>query len=127
MSSPTDCRYLESHEWHRLEPDGLVTIGVSQFAVDELSDVTFVEVATGQGPIEAGAVFGEIESVKATSELYCGIQGEVEAVNQETIEDPSRINEDPFGVGWLIKVRPTGEGDALASLLTAEQYDAAQG
>jgi len=124
MASPDDRRYLESHEWHKPEGD-LIAIGISQFAVDELTDITYVEVEHDSGPISAGESFGEIESVKATSDLYCGVSGEVVEVNQEVLDNPAIINEDPFGKGWIIKVRPEGEG-GLAKLLTAADYDAKQ-
>ena len=79
MASPADRRYLESHEWHKAEGD-LVVIGVSQFAVDELTDITYLDIKKKAGEIKAGQSFGEIESVKATSELYCGIDGTIVAV-----------------------------------------------
>lgn len=121
MSSPDDRRYLQSHEWHKLEAD-VVTIGVSQFAVDELTDVTYLEVTTTSGPIAKGDTLGEIESVKATSELYCGIDGEVVEVNQAVLDDPAKINEDPYGAGWILKVRPSDPAQ-LDELLSAADYD----
>ncbi|MEM8739645.1 MAG: glycine cleavage system protein GcvH [Planctomycetota bacterium] len=124
MPSPDDRRYLASHEWHKLEGD-LVLIGVSRFAVDELTDVTYVEVSADSGAIAAGETFGEIESVKATSELYCGIDGEVVEVNTDVVDDPAKVNEDPFGA-WLIKVRPEDAGQ-LDSLRSAADYDANHG
>lgn len=124
MPSPDDRRYLESHEWHKLEGD-LVVIGISQFAVDELTDVTYVEVAKEDGSIDAGESFGEVESVKATSELYCGIAGEVVEVNQAVIDEPSLINDDCYGKAWLIKVKPSDPAD-LDGLLASADYDAKQ-
>ncbi len=121
MASPADRRYLESHEWHK--PEGAtVTIGISQFAVDELTDITYVDVKKQAGPIKAGETLGEIESVKATSDIYCGIDGTVVAVNQAVIDDPSLINKDPYGQGWLIKVQPSNPAQ-LETLLASEQYD----
>ena len=121
MPSPDDRRYLESHEWHKLEGD-VVAIGISRFAVDELTDVTYLEIVIQDGRIEAGQRFGEIESVKTTSELYCGIDGQVVAVNQDVIEHPELINDDPYERGWIIKVRPADSGQ-LDALLTAQEYD----
>ena len=121
MASPADRRYLESHEWHKPEGD-LVVIGISQFAVDELTDITYVDVKKQSGPIKAGDAIGEIESVKATSDIYCGIDGEVVAVNQAVIDDPSLINKSPYGDGWLIKVKPA-DPSQLEKLLPAERYD----
>lgn len=119
-ASPSDRRYLETHEWHKPE-GGLVVIGVSKFAVDELTDITFLDIKKKSGAIKAGDSFGEIESVKATSELYCGIDGTVEAVNQAVLDNPAIINEDPYEKGWLIKIRPTNPGQ-LDKLLTADAY-----
>ncbi len=120
MTAPADRRYLDSHEWHKLEGD-MVTIGISRFAVDELSDITFVEIEVTDGPIKKAQAFGEIESVKATSELYSGIDGEVAAINQEVIDDPAIINKDPYGKGWLIKIKPA-DPTQLDDLLCAEDY-----
>jgi len=121
MGCPEDRRYLESHEWHKADGD-LVVIGISQFAADELTDITYLEVTVREGDIKAGEQFGEIESVKTTTELYCGIDGEVVAVNQEAVDRPEIINADPFGQGWILKVRPAAESQ-LDSLLTAQEYD----
>lgn len=124
MPAPTDRTYLDTHEWHKLDGD-VVAIGISQVAVEELTDITFVEVAQTDGPIAAGESFGEIESVKATSELYCGIDGEVVEVNAEVIENPALINEDPYERGWIIKVRAADPAQ-VTSLIAAADYDAAQ-
>jgi glycine cleavage system H protein len=121
MASPQDRLFLETHEWHQ-ERDGLVTIGVSQFAVDELTDITYLDIKKKSGPIRAGESFGEIESVKATSELYCGIDGTVVEFNQAAIDNPAIINEDAFGKGWLIKVKPS-DAAQLGKLLSAAEYD----
>lgn len=119
--SPTDRRYLGTHEWHRLA-DGVVTIGISQFAVDELTDITYLDIKRKSGPIRAGESFGEIESVKATSELYSGIDGAVTEVNQAAISNPAIINQDPYGQGWLIRIKPSDPAQ-LDKLMAAEQYD----
>ncbi|MEQ9455127.1 MAG: glycine cleavage system protein GcvH [Phycisphaeraceae bacterium] len=121
MPSPDDRKYLETHEWHKAEGD-LVVIGLSQFAVDELADVTYVEFIKDSGSVTAGETFGEIESVKATSELYCGIDGEIVETNQQVIDNPAMVNEDPFGDAWLIKVKPANAGD-LEKLLSGPDYD----
>ena len=120
MSAPDDRQYLASHEWHKTEGD-LVVIGISQVAVDELTDITYLEVTTDSGPIGAGETFGEIESVKATSELYSGVAGEVVEVNQEALDNPAIINEDCYGKGWIIKVRPSTP-DVQGDLLSAAEY-----
>ncbi len=122
MASPDDRRYASTHEWHK--PDGdLVIVGISQFAVDELTDVTYVDIVKTEGEIKAGETFGEVESVKATSDLYCGIDGEIVEVNEAPIDDPTVINKDPFGEGWLIKVKPADPAQ-LDALMDATAYDA---
>lgn len=124
MSAPDDRQYLASHEWHKTEGD-LVVIGISQSAVDELTDITYLEVTTESGSIGSGETFGEIESVKATSELYTGIEGEVVEVNQEVVDNPAIINEDCYDKGWIIKIKPSG-GGASDALLSAQDYQAQQ-
>lgn len=96
-------------------------IGISRFAVDELTDITYVEV-TADGSVSAGEAFGEIESVKATSELYSGIDGQIVEVNAAVIDNPALINEDPYGKGWILKVKPSDTGQ-LDALLDATAYD----
>lgn len=125
MASPDDRRYLDSHEWHKPEGD-VVAIGVSQFAVEELTDITYLEVSAESGPIAAGETFGEIESVKATSDLYCGIDGEVVEVNREVLDNPALVNDDPFGAAWIIKVKPSDPAQ-VESLRSAADYDANHG
>ena len=125
MASPDDRRYAPTHEWHK--PDGdLVIIGDSQFAMDELTDVTYVDIVKTEGDIKAGENFGEIESVKATSDLYCSIDGVIAEVNEAPIDDPTVINKDPFGDGWLIKVKPSDPAQ-LENLMAADAYDAQAG
>ncbi len=126
MASPADRRYLDSHEWHKPAADGTVTIGISQFAVDELTDITYVDVKKKTGAIKAGESFGEIESVKATSDIYSGIDGTVVAFNQKVIDDPSLVNKDPYGEGWLIQIKPAS-ADGINKLLAADAYDKAHG
>ena len=116
-------KYLESHEWHRIEND-IVTIGITKIAADHLTDITFVELPKVGTHIKAGESFGEVESVKATSELYSGVSGEVVGVNDELQNNPSLINSDPFVLGWMIKVRTTPTlYEEFSKLLNQEQYD----
>jgi len=121
MASPEDRKYLSSHEWHKLDGD-LITLGVSAFAVEELTDVTYLEVVKDEGEISKGEVFGEIESVKATSELYSGVSGEVVEVNQAVLDDPSILNNDAYDRGWIIKIKPSDPSE-LDELLDAAAYD----
>lgn len=120
-----DRHYSKSHEWHKAEGD-LVVVGVSQVAVDELTDVTYVDVKVKSGPVKAGQAFGDIESVKATSELYSGIDGEVVAVNPAVSADPSLFNQDCYGAAWVVKIRPA-KPDWAKGLLTAAAYKAQVG
>jgi len=124
MSTPTDRKYLESHEWHKPEGD-LVVIGISQFAVDALSDITFLEVSA-EGSVSKDQPFGEIESVKATSDLIAGIDGEIMKTNEAVLEDPSIINDDCYEKGWIIKIKPSDSAQ-LDSLMDASNYEQSAG
>jgi glycine cleavage system H protein len=120
MPIPQDRRYLESHEWHQLSGD-VVTIGITQTAADELTDITYVKLPAVGAKIEANSPFGEVESVKATSDLYSGVSGTVAAVNAELNANPGLVNSDPFGKGWMIKVKVTDAGQ-MDKLLSADDY-----
>ncbi|MFU8828472.1 MAG: glycine cleavage system protein GcvH [Phycisphaerales bacterium] len=120
-STPSDCKYSESHEWHKLEGD-IVTIGITQFAVDELTDITYVELKSVGDSLDAGDTIGEVESVKATSDIYSAIGGEIVEVNEALSDDPSLINSDPYTKGWLVKIR-VGDTSPLDSLLDKAAYD----
>src|SRR3712207_6708301 len=100
MSAPTDRRYLQSHEWHQLQGD-TVTIGITQYAADELTDITFVQLPAVGAKVTANGRFGEIESVKATADLYSGVAGEVVAVNEQLQANPGLVNTDPYAGGWM--------------------------
>jgi glycine cleavage system H protein len=121
MPNPTDRRYLESHEWHKLQGD-VVTIGITQAAADELTDITYVALPKIGEKVEAGKRFGEIESVKATSDLYSGVNGNVTEINAALTGDPGLVNRDPFEGGWMIKLKVKNPGD-LNKLLSAEEYE----
>ena len=120
MSAPPDLRYLETHEWHRLEGD-TVTVGITQFAADELTDITYVDLPKVGAAVTANKRIGEIESVKATSDLYIGVSGTVSAVNGDLAGNPGLVNRDPYGGGWLIKVRVTDPAE-VNTLLSVEEY-----
>jgi len=124
---PADRRYAESHEWHQPASGGgeIITIGITRFAVDELTDITYVDLPAVGKKVTAGQRFGEIESVKATSDLYAAVSGEVTEINTALKDDPSLVNQDPYGKGWMIKVRAAGAD--LSGLMTAEQYAAKHG
>ena|SRR5882724_3694920 len=121
MLAPTDRRYLETHEWHKLDGD-IVTIGITQTAADELTDITYVSLPKVGDKIEAGKRFGEVESVKATSDMYSGVSGVVSAVNEKLSSEPGLVNSDPFGAGWMIKLKVTNAAE-MNTLLSAEDYE----
>ncbi|ELZ42710.1 glycine cleavage system protein H [Halorubrum saccharovorum DSM 1137] len=118
---PDDRRYLESHEWATTGSDA-VRIGVSDFAQDELGDVVFVELPEVGDEIAGGETFGVVESIKAVSDLYAPVSGEVVAVNEELFDRPELVNEDPYGDGWMLEVDRVEGGDA-DGLLDADEYD----
>ena len=125
MSVPADRRYLETHEWHQLAGD-VVTIGITQHAADELTDITFVQLPKVGATLTAGKPFGEIESVKATADLMTGVSGQVVAVNAALTSNPGLINQDPFAGGWMIKVK-VADTSQLQKLLSAEDYQRKSG
>lgn len=116
---PKDLRYTEDHEWAILK-DGIVRVGVSDYAQDQLGDIVFVELPDIGAVFEKGEEFGTLESVKAVSELYLPLGGEVVAVNEELIDAPELINEDPYKY-WIVAIKPIDEAE-LDSLLDVERY-----
>jgi glycine cleavage system H protein len=117
---PQALRYAKSHEWAFLEGD-VCTVGISQFAVDQLTDIIYIDLPDVDDPVASGDSFGEIESVKAVSDLYSPITGDVITVNEKLQNDPTIISKDPYGAGWLIKVK-VEKGSSLDHLMTLEQY-----
>src|SRR5258708_24084723 len=104
MRAPTDRKYLETDEWNKVEGE-IATIGITQIAADELTDITFVQLPKVGTKVAANKPFGEIESVKATSDLYSGVSGEVTAVNDKLSSDPALVNRDPHEGGWMITLK----------------------
>ena len=104
MTLPQDRKYSETHEWYLLEGD-VVTMGITQYAADELTDITYVELPGAGTRVAAGEPCGELESVKATSDLICAVNGEVAERNDQLSDHPERINQDAFGAGWMLKIR----------------------
>lgn len=125
MPTPADRKYTESHEWVK-DASGVVTLGVTQFAVDELTDITYVQMKAKGTKIAPGASVGEIESVKATSDIYSPVGGEIIEVNGALGDDPSLVNKDPYNAGWLVKIKATDVGP-LAKLMDGAAYDKAHG
>ncbi|HVF74758.1 MAG TPA: glycine cleavage system protein GcvH [Acidimicrobiales bacterium] len=122
MNVPDELRYTSDHEWARLE-DGKVRIGITDYAQDSLGDVIFVQLPEPGSTVEAGAGFGEVESTKSVSDLYAPVAGTVVEVNNELADAPQKLNEDPYGEGWICVVEPS-DAAALDSLLDAEAYRA---
>lgn len=121
MPSPSDCSYTESHEWIKIEGD-TATLGITTFAVNELTDITYVEMKSAGTSVGAGDGVGEVESVKATSDIYSPLAGEIIETNDSLESDPSLINTDPFGGGWLVKIKLAGDADT-SGLMDAATYD----
>lgn len=117
---PGELRFLETHEWARQEDDR-VRIGISDFAQDELGDVVFVELPDEGSTLEQDTAFGVVESIKAVSDIYAPVGGTVVAVNEELLDRPELINDDPYGDGWMVDLDPA-DLDQLDDLLDAEAY-----
>jgi len=117
---PADLRYAESHEWARLEADGTVTVGISDHAQNALGDVVFVELTEVGKVFNRGDASGVVESVKAASDIYAPVAGEVIAVNDELADSPELLNEEPY-TSWIFKLKPSNKAD-LDELMSAEAY-----
>jgi glycine cleavage system H protein len=119
---PETLKYLDSHEYARVDEDeGIVTVGITAFAIDQLGDIVFLELPEIGDSVEKGEKFGTVESVKAVEELKAPISGEVLERNEALIEAPEQIGDDPYGDGWLVKVKAT-DLDDLDDTLTADEY-----
>jgi len=120
MSIPNELKYTSDHEWVRIEGEDFV-IGITDHAQDSLGDVTFVELPDIGVRFEDKAVFGVVESVKAASDLFMPVTGEIIDVNNSLNDSPEKVNSDPYGDGWMIKIRPD-QPDSIMSLLDADSY-----
>jgi glycine cleavage system H protein len=120
MNVPDDLRYTADHEWARLE-DGLVRVGITDYAQDALGDVVFVQLPEPGTALEAGGSFSEVESTKSVSDIYAPLSGTIHSSNTELGDAPQHLNEDPYGAGWICVIQPTNAGD-FESLLTPEAY-----
>ncbi len=119
--TPSELRYAKSHEWARLEEDGTVTVGITDHAQDALGDVVFVELPEVGSTLAAGDEAGVVESVKAASDIYAPISGEVIAVNEALEDEPETVNGDPYNDGWFFKLQPEDTSE-LQGLLSADEY-----
>lgn len=119
--TPAQLKYAQTHEWARLEDDNTVTVGITAHAQDALGDVVFVELPVVGANLDAAQEAGVVESVKAASDIYAPVSGEVIAVNELLVENPQLINEEPYGEGWMFRLRAQDVTE-LESLLAAEAY-----
>ncbi len=120
MNIPKDIKYTESHEWVRVEGD-LAFVGITDYASTQLGDIVFLEIETEGEELESGEAYGSIEAVKTVSDSYMPISGKVIEVNQNAIDDPSIVNKDPYGDGWLIKIQIKNK-EEINGLLDADAY-----
>jgi len=121
MTLPDDLRYTNDHEWIRLGDDGLATIGVTDYAQGELGDIVFVELEPEGTDVGPNDVFGTVEAVKTVSELFAPIAGVIEVINEALEDAPETVNSDPYGEGWMVKIRPANPAD-LDGLMTVDEY-----
>lgn len=123
MNFPADLKYTKDHEWVRMDGE-FAYIGITDFAQHELGDIVFVEIETEGDTLDAEAVFGTVEAVKTVSDLFMPLGGEVVQFNKELESNPQYVNEDPYGKGWMIKVKPSGQA---GHLMSADEYKALVG
>jgi len=119
--TPTDLLFTKEHEWLRIDGE-IGTVGISDHAQKELGDVVYVELPKPGDRFDSGAVFGSVESVKAVSELFMPVSGEVVEVNDELGSAPEKINADPYGIGWMLRIRLINKNET-GDLMSAEEYD----
>lgn len=121
-NTPSELKYAASHEWARVEEDGTVSVGITDHAQEALGDVVYVETPELGDNVEAGSEAGVVESVKAASDIYAPISGEVVAVNEALEDEPEIINSDSYHDGWFFRVKPTDLDADLAQLMSADEY-----
>ena len=119
---PSELKYVASHEWLRLEVDGTITVGITDHAQDLLGDVVFVELPEVGRVVEQDEEVAVVESVKAASDVYAPIAGEVVEINEELVDNPELANEDPYGKAWFFKIKPANPAD-YDGLMTADEYE----
>jgi glycine cleavage system H protein len=122
MNVPSNLKYTKDHEWVKIDGD-IVTVGITDFAQGELGDIVYVEVESLDESLEADAVFGTVEAVKTVSDLFLPVAGEIIEFNESLEEEPEKVNDDPYGDGWMIKIKVADISD-LESLLNADAYKA---
>ena len=122
MNIPNELKYTKDHEWVRAEGDTL-TIGITDFAQSELGDIVYVEIDTLDETLEAEEVFGTVEAVKTVSDLFLPVAGEIVEINESLEDEPEKVNDDPYGEGWMIKLKCNDIAD-LDTLMSADEYKA---
>ena len=122
MNIPSDLKYTKDHEWIKIEGDQ-ITVGITDFAQSELGDIVYVEVETLDETLEAEEVFGTVEAVKTVSDLFLPVSGEIVAFNETLEDEPEKVNSDPYGEGWMVKVKVT-DASQLEGLMSADDYKA---
>ena len=124
MEFPDNLKFTKEHEWVRAEDDGSVTVGITDYAQDQLGDIVFVELPeVGDDVVTKDSPFAVVESVKAVSDIYAPLTGTVEEVNDELPNSPEVINEDPYGDGWIVRIEPAGDADE-SGLMSPDEYQA---
>jgi glycine cleavage system H protein len=123
-NTPKELKYTKSHEWLRLEKDGSVTVGITHHAQELMGDLVYVELPEPGTKVAAGKECSVVESVKAASDVYAPISGEVVEANKAVVDAPETVNKDPYGAGWMFRIKPSNSADVNA-LLDAGTYDAA--
>ncbi|GAB5408908.1 MAG: glycine cleavage system protein GcvH [Balneolaceae bacterium] len=122
MSTPSDLKYTKEHEWLKDNGDGTATIGITEFAQGELGDIVFVELEEPGFDFSQDDTFGTVEAVKTVSELFAPIDGEILEINEELEDNPELVNDDPYGDGWMVKLK-INDPSQLEDLLSAEDYE----
>ena len=123
MQIPEDLRYTENHEWVRLESDGAVTVGISEYAQDALGDIVYVDLPDVGRSVEAGESIAEVESTKSVNDVYAPISGVIATANEPLMDAPELVNTDPFGAGWFVTITPA-DSESLETLMDAVAYGA---
>jgi glycine cleavage system H protein len=123
MKTPNELKYTKSHEWVRVESDGTITVGITDHAQELMGDMVFVDLPEVGREVEAAKECAVVESVKAASDVYAPVAGEVTATNSELSGAPETVNKDPYGAGWMFRLKPANSAD-LGALLDAKSYEA---
>ncbi len=121
---PSDRKYSKEHEWAKVEDDGRIVVGITHFAQDQLGDIVFLDLPAPGTQVEQHKKLGEIESVKAVSDLFSSVGGKVVEVNRAAVDNPELVNKDPFEAGWLVKMASSNSDKEMKNLLTSEEYEA---